>query len=351
MKLRAVLLLSLILLAETVFARERTDVIVMQNGDRLTGEIRGLSSGILYINMQYILGTSAMDWSRVERVVSQQLFLVTTQDGSVYTGTLSTGGAPGARPVKVEIVEASGNTVAIAQPQIVEMDQTSTKFLQRFNGEINFGMIYTKGNQSTQYTLGSEVYYPRERWAAAASFNSTLSSSTGASTSTRNLVGATATHLLPWNQWFIGGMGNFLQSSEQEINLQTTLGAGVGRYLTNTNHATISLLGGFAWQSTQYHQSLVPLGQQNVATALINADAKLFRFNQTALEINATLLPAISQPGRVYFSMNATYYVRLFSNLRWDVSFYGNWDNRPPATFPGSDYGTSSGLSWTFGNR
>ena len=31
--------------------------------------------------------------------------------------------------------------------------------------------------------------------------------------------------------------------------------------------------------------------------------------------------------------------------------FYGNWDNQPSPTLSGSDYGTSSGLSWTFGNR
>jgi hypothetical protein len=43
--------------------------------------------------------------------------------------------------------------------------------------------------------------------------------------------------------------------------------------------------------------------------------------------------------------------VKLFSNLKWNVSFYGNWDNQPPANFSGSDYGSSSGLSWTFGNR
>ncbi len=29
--------------------------------------------------------------------------------------------------------------------------------------------LYTKGNQSTQYNLGSELAYPRERWQAAAS--------------------------------------------------------------------------------------------------------------------------------------------------------------------------------------
>jgi len=25
--------------------------------------------------------------------------------------------------------------------------------------------------------------------------------------------------------------------------------------------------------------------------------------------------------------------VKLFSNLKWNVSFYGNWDNQPPPNF------------------
>jgi len=33
-----------------------------------------------------------------------------------------------------------------------------------------------------------------------------------------------------------------------------------------------------------------------------------------------------------------TYYVKLIGNLSWNVSFYGNWDNQPPASFSGSDY-------------
>jgi hypothetical protein len=49
--------------------------------------------------------------------------------------------------------------------------------------------------------------------------------------------------------------------------------------------------------------------------------------------------------------MNATYYVKIHSNLSWNISVYGNWDNRPPDNLSGSDYGSSSGLSWTFGNK
>jgi hypothetical protein len=119
--------------------------------------------------------------------------------------------------------------------------------------------------------------------------------------------------------------------------------------LKNTNRASIALLGGVAWQETRYQPTLVPLGSQNVASALIAADVRLFKFDKTNLTATASILPALSQPGRVRFDTNVSYYIKLISNLSWNITFYGNWDNRPPAGFSGSDYGTSSGLSWTFG--
>src|SRR5271165_455249 len=351
MNVRTALLCSALLFVAPLFARDKTDVIVMKNGDRLTGEIKGLDSGVLYVNMDYILGTSSVQWSKVDHLESKQLFLVKTQDGSVYTGTLSTAETADARPMKIEVAESSERKVVLEQPQIIKMGETSDKFWQRFNGEINTGIIYSKGNQSTQYSLSSEVEYPRERWAAGAAYDSTLSSSTGTSAATRNQLNLNGFHLLRWNNWYYAGLGDFLQSSEQDIRLQATLGGGIGRFLKNTNHATISLTGGFAWQDTNYQRSVIPQGTQSVATGLIAGQAKFFKFNKTTLDVTGVFLPAISQPGRVYFNMNATYYVKIFSDLTWNVSFYGNWDNRPPSHFSGSDYGTSSGLGWTFGNK
>ena len=83
--------------------------------------------------------------------------------------------------------------------------------------------------------------------------------------------------------------------------------------------------------------------------AIIFGEAQFFKFSKTNLSLTAAVLPALSEPGRVRFNTNASYYVKIFSNLKWNVSFYGNWDNRPPAGLSGSDYGTSSGVSWTFG--
>ncbi len=349
MNIRVAFLISALVLTTPLFARTNTDVLVMKNGDRMTCQVKGLDEGVLYVSFDYIDGTASVQWSKVAHLESNQLFIVKTDDGSVYTGTLNTPETPAGQPVKIQVIESPEREVVVDSPKIVGMSETSEKFWQRFNGQLNLGVIYSKGNQSTQYSLGSQAEYLRERWSAEASLSSNLSSSSGTSASTRNLLDLSGSHLLPWNNYFYSGLGSFLQSSAQGITLQTTIGGGLGRYLKSTNQSKISLLGGLAWQGTNYQPSLVPVGNQNLAAAVITLDLNLFRFNKTNLSVTATLLPALSEPGRLRFNTNASYYVKLVSNLSWNVSFYGNWDNRPPVGFSGSDYGSSSGVSWTFG--
>ena len=320
----------------------------MNNGDRLTCEVKGLDAGVLYASFDYVDGTVSVDWSKVVRVESEQRFLVKTTDGSVYEGTLRTPERASARPVKIQVLAAEQET-DVDQDRIVRMVATSDKFFQRFSGSVSFGVIYSKGNQSTQYTLGAQTAYIRQRWSAQANYDSNLSSSSGASVSTRNSFGVGARHLLPWNNWFYSGISQFLQSSEQGIALQSTVGGGIGRYLKNTSGMSIAVLGGAAWQNTNYKKSSTSPSNQNNVAALFAADAKMFKFSKTNLDMTASVLPALSDPGRVRFNTNASYYIKLVSNLKWNVSFYGNWDNRPPQGFSGSDYGTSSGLTWTFG--
>jgi hypothetical protein len=349
MNIRLALLSAALVLGPALFAREKTDVLVMKNGDRMTCQIKGLEAGVLYVSFDYIDGTASVEWSKVARLESNQLFIVKTEDGSVYTGRLNTTESPAGEPVKIEVLEPPEPAVVLESPKVVSIIETSERFWRRFNGEVSFGVIYSKGNQSTQYTFGSQTVYLRERWSAAANFSSTLSSSTGTSASTRNSLDLIGTRLLPWNKYFYSGLGSFLQSSAQGITLQTSIGGGLGRYLKNTNRSKISVLGGVSWQSTNYHPSLVPIGTQNLAAAMIATDLKFFKFDKTSLDVNATVFPALSEPGRFRFNANAAYYIKLISNLSWNVSFYANWDNRPPPGFSGSDYGSSAGLSWTFG--
>ena len=334
-----------------LFAREKTDVITMRNGDQITGEVKSLDAGVLAVELDYVDGTISVDWSKVMRLQSSQLFVVLSEDGTSFEGTVTTVEASATLLTNVEITDTMGKKIQVRGSQIVKMTETSERFIQRFNGAVNLGVIYSKGNSATQYNFGTEVEYLRERWAATTLYSSNLSSNSGSTTSTRNQLQVSAHHLLPWENYFYGGLGNFLQSSVQGIRLQTTVGGGLGHFVKNTNRTSISVLAGFGLQSTDYKPFPAPAGTNNVAAALLAAQAKLFKFKKTNLDVNALLVPALSDPGHIRFDTNVTYYLKLFKNLNWNASFYGNWDNRPPPSLPGSDYGTSSGLSWTFGNR
>ena len=351
MKIRSLLLFAAVFLASPLFGREQTDVIVMKNGDHITCEIKWLRSNTLYISVSYILSTLSVDWSKVDYVQSKQLFLVKTQDGTVYTGSLSTPEASGGRPQQIEILKAPDEKVPLDREQVVLVSQTSSNFWQRLNGRIGTGFTYTKGNASTQYNLNSDVNYPRERWSAEARYSSNFTSNSGASTSTRNDVAFSAQRLLRWNNWYYTGVADFLQSSVQGIQLQSTFGGGIGRIIKNTGSTSLTVFGGFAWQRINYNEAARPSLTQQVTSGLVGTNLNLFRFDRTTLTLNAIFLPAVSDPGRLHFNLSTSYYVKLFGKLDWNFTFYGNWDNRPPPGFSSSDYGATSGLSLSFGNR
>ena len=346
---RASVLSSILLLAGPVFARKAIDVLVMKNGDRLTCEVKRLDAGVLYISLDYVDGTIPVDWSKVARLESSQLFLVHTQDGLVYTGSLATTEEQAGRPVRIQVIGTPEESVVIDAPRIVKLGETSASFWRRMSGDLGLGINYSKGNSATQYSFSSQIKYQQERWATRALYSSNLSSNSGSDTSVRNQLELNGYRLVRWDNYFIGGLGGILQSSVQGIKVQSTLGTGFGRFLKNTNRASIALIGGLAWQRTEYEQDTDLSKTQDEAAALIAADMRVFKFKKANLNIDVRLLPALSDPGRVRFNTNASSYLKLFRNLNWTLSFYGSWDNRPPVHFSGSDYGSSSGISWEFG--
>lgn len=328
-------------------AREHTDLIVMQNGDRLRGEIKSLDAGVLKVDLDYADGAVSISWLKVARVESTQLFLIHTQDGSVFSGTLGTAESP-AKAVIIQITDEVKGTVPIERSELTNLGQTSESFLQRLSGNINLGATYSKGNSTTQYNLGSGLSYKAERWITNAAFNSNLSSSTGAQVSHRHQFDASIYRLMKRNNYFYSAFGGFLQSSVQGIDLQTDLGAGIGHYFFNSNRFRFSVIGGLLGQTTSYVPALVPVSRQNVFAGAVRSELDMFVFKKTNLAVISMVVPALSDRGRVYNNINASYYLKLFSDLSWNLSFYGNWDTRPPPPFVGSDYGYSTGLSWSF---
>jgi hypothetical protein len=352
MRMNGILLAGLVSLVYPAFSRDKTDVIVMKNGDRFTCEVKRIESGVLKADLDYVDGTVAIDWLKVARLESSALFLVQLQDGSMYSGRVITPETLNGIPVKLEIQPYdSKKSLMVDKSNVVRLTQTSESFLHRFNGTLTMGALYSKGNSTTQYNVGSELDYQQTRWGSKVRYNSNLSSSTGAETATRNQVDLTAYRLLPWKNYFYGGSGAFLQSSVQGIEAQTNLAMGLGRYLRNTNRVRFTALGGLGWQRTSYLKSIATQHAQDVAVGLVSLNLEAFSFKKSRLTADVSVVPALTDAGRLFYKTNLAYYLKLFGKIDWNFSFYGNWDTRPPPHFNGSDYGSSTGLSWTFGNK
>jgi hypothetical protein len=343
--------MSCLLLASAHSGQDKADIVEMENGDRLTCEIKGLSGGVLYLSLDYVDGTVSVNWSKVARLVSKRQFIVRTDSGLVHTGTLATLAAVGSKITSLEVIASPGKGVLIDVSRIATVERTAKTFWRRLNGDFAVGLNYSKGNNSTQYNISTSLEYPTERWSAQVDFNSTLTSNSDSRTSTRNQLDIGFSRLMRQKNYFYSGISSFLQSSERSIDLQTTIGGGIGHYFKNTGRARVSVVGGLAWQKTNYNDLGSGQASQNALAGLIATEARLFKFKKTSLTFSAAVLPSISEPGRYYSKLNQSLKLKLFGDFTWNISVYGNWDNRPPAGLSGSDYGTSAGVGWTFGNR
>ena len=196
--IKAILLCAFVCLASPALSRDKTDVLVMKNGDRFTCEVKNLENGILKVELAYVDGTLSVDWLSVARLESTALFLVQLQDGSTYSGKVIIPDTLSGVPLKIEILpNDTQESLTVDKSEIVRMTQTSDSFLHRFSGSLTIGALYSKGNSTTQYNVGSDLDYQEIRWGARLRYSSNLSSSTGAQTSTRNQVESTAFRLLP----------------------------------------------------------------------------------------------------------------------------------------------------------
>ena len=344
------LLASALFLAPPHAMGPKTDLLVFANGDEMTCEIKSLSAGALYVGVDYVSGTISIEWAKVVGLRSPQLFIIKTNNGSAYSGRISTVDVSQGHPVEFQLDLVSGGQIFIPKSQIAEMSRTSPQFFGRLNGNITTSLIYTKGNNNTQFSFGTTVEYPRPTWGAQVTYSSNFSTSSGSATSTRNNLTLGGTKLMRWRNLYYAGYASGLQSTEQGIDLQSNLGGGVGYYIKNTNSLIFSTMAGATWQNTSYTPGVSSGTTESIVTGLLAVTFNYVRFNKTNLLIRASALPDFSTTGRWFFNTNASYYFKFWGKLNWNLSFYGNWDTQPPQGYSGSDYGFSSGLGLTFGS-
>ncbi|HJT27117.1 MAG TPA: DUF481 domain-containing protein [Pyrinomonadaceae bacterium] len=326
----------------TAFAKNVDDVVVLKNGDRLTGEIKGLQSGELRFKADYMAEAVRLDWSRVERLESKSTFMIWLVDGKLVTDVMRLLPSNSNEVANFVI----GNSARVHQLDVIRITPADRHFWKRLEGSIDFGFSFTSGNDQYQTNLAATTTYRTGDHSFTASIDSSFSGQTEGDSLTRNQFSFDYRKQLS-RRWYVGGLFDLLHSDQQSLDLRTTVGALAGRSVVQTENTRLSFFGGIA--GTREHYSTV-LGRPETtnADAIAGADFATFRFNRTDIRSRFSLFPSLTTPGRIRLQGTSDLRIKIVKDLWWGFHVYENFDSKPPVRADKNDLGVSTSLGWKF---
>jgi putative salt-induced outer membrane protein YdiY len=323
----------------------RQDVVVMNNGDHFTGQVKRLQNGLLFIETDYVSGNIGLDWNQVQSVQSTAAFHIVLNDGQRLVGKIEKVFGEKAKREDFLIHEVTGE-VEVPSASIVNIDSKKPTFWRQLQGAIDLGYSFTSGNSQSTLNADTNATYRAKGWEAATSLDSTFNGQSGASKTNREDMRATFTKFLNRNS-FVAALSDFLHSSQQDLNLRTTLGGGYGRYLKRTTNSNLAWLGGVVYVHESFGTTAGnPSGQS--MEAVVGLQYNFVRFNFGELQSQVRTFPGLTDSGRLRITTNNSLTIKLRNNFHFLFTLWDDFDSRPPVTARKNELGTSSGIGWSF---
>ncbi len=314
---------ALVFLVPTLCARDKTDVIILKNGDRITGEIQGLEHGQLRINPHYTKGPIVVDWEEVDRLESVQRFQIEVVGGGRRVGTLNKkqAGVDESSP-RLEIADEM-TSVNVYKPAVVNIRQMGRSFISKLDGSIDYGFDFTKANDHITSSLNSAIEYDAERDIVRGTVSSQFNGQKDGTNTNRLNTTIVYQRFLRRKKVFAGVLADFLTSDQQQLDLRTTVGGGLGRVWMQTNKTKLSSLGGLVLNTERFSTESGPEPRQNNVEALATLEFLMHRFDSTEITTRLSVFPSLTG-GRVRMNLDTSLKLDLVRDLYWNFSFFEN---------------------------
>ena len=328
------------------------DILVLKNGDRITGEVKKLERGVVHIDAEYGDNIFIIDWEEVERIESQSHFVVETSKGDRTSGSIRMDPDSTSRI----LVEEQGEQLALEQDEVVGMKPVDEGFWGRFGASVDFGLSVTKADETRQLNSRASASYLSENWSSEVRVNALRNVRKEADTTKRTELSANyrraLTHLS--ERWYGLGFGTFLQSNELQLDLRSTVGGGVGSFIARSNRWLLSVMGGAAWTNENFEDLVEDPTQakadQNSGEGFGAVEWSLFDIGDLEIQTTLAVFPSFTQAGRVRMNFDTDFKWDLPKDLYISVGFTDNYDSSPPeeTNAPKNDYIFNTSVGWSY---
>jgi hypothetical protein len=323
------------------FAREKTDVVILKNGDRLTCWIQTLARGMLTVKTDAI-GMMDIKWGDVVLVTSKFQYTVEDTRGQVYVGSLQP--ATDKRHMDVVGSQAASNLDYLS---IVEIREVGNSRWKRFSGSADLGYSFTKASDRTQLNFTGDVAYRTERYSAQLNYSSTFGTSKGETDADRKSTSLAGIRQFS-GKWLAYSQVGFEHNLELQLDRRNSFLGGPGYRITQSNRSLITVIGAASLTNESYYGQ----GSTRNAEGFFMLDTQFFKLYSPKFDVVNRLvyLPNFTTRGRHRLEFNSQVRFEVFSDFFVTMTLYDSFDSKPPSeTAVRNDYGFTTGLSWTFG--
>lgn len=322
---------------------QKTDLVILNNGDQITGEIKKLELDILQLKTS-AMSTVQIKWFEVKNIYAPNKYVqVELKDKTLIFGSLDSINVPNALKIKSEIGEFN-----IPTDQVVSIFQVKQVFWNRFSGSLSAGISFTKGSQVLQSNYGTNITYTDRYRLAALDISSIRTEQPERETTAKEDYYLSFNRTVLPRQFatiFAGAQRN----TELGIDLRTIAGLGYGVDLL---HNTIARVRFTSNAIANQETALEDQNRTYNAEGLFALDARIFKYTDPEVYLTATLnyYPSITVPGRHRLEADVKLRFEIINNLFLEFKVYDNYDSKPVSeTAQYNDYGFISGLQFTFG--
>jgi putative salt-induced outer membrane protein YdiY len=345
-RIPAVWIACLALLASSLPAlADKTDIIELRNGDRITGEIKNLERGRLKVSTDS-MGTIYVEWKDIQRLTSKELYVIELQDGTRLQGKLAETDTDGKLLLRDR--DSAGEDRPVPMAKVVWLDplKLDEQIVKRWDGSVSAGFDATKANSDTSLSASFDARRRAEDFLLNFGGSVYSRSQDGVEDSLRADVSGVYRGLLE-DRWYWAALGTFERNDELGIDLRTLGGAGYGRFLVQTGRTLWSVTGGLAVVNEQL------AGDEDAQTsveALFNTDYEFFTYDtpKTTLTTSLTVFPSLTESGRVRSQLDFALRRELITDLFVEISVYDSYDSEPPEEGETNDWGIVTSLGYTF---
>ena len=323
------------------------DTVILDNGDRLTGELQTLEEGKLSFKTDYA-GTLSIDWEHVKEFITEDKVEIEVESGHFYRGSFEQTGE------ELEVVTEEEGALTVGIPEVVRMtfyDDKLPGFFDILEGAVDIGFNFTRGNSRlNSSSLGLRGKYRRPDYQISASATSLFTRQDDSEPTSRQTADARYDRFFSTRQFAFGLLG-LERNDRQRLNLRSRLGGGYGYKFKDTQTTEFSFLGGFTITNEQFQEvpgAVAKVGASS-GEAIAGIDYRTVLFKEVDVITTISFIPNLVQTGRYRIEYDSTARIPILAGFSWSLSLFDRFDSNPPrAGVQRNDYGLVTAFGYAF---